>query len=125
MLVGLGEVGTHIIEFEIINLLQVSTGDSWVARNWSEVFQWTAETALAVLQKDLIATYEESIKHNLEMPFNALASIQLDHSMDHTMCKEKPKAKYKNDHKCYFKGKCSGWQQDAFFFVIIYKPLYE
>lgn len=39
MLVGLGEVGTHIIEFEIINLLQVSTGDSWVARNWSEVFQ--------------------------------------------------------------------------------------
>lgn len=92
MLVGLGEVGTHIIEFEIINLLQVSTGDSWVARNWSEVFQWTAETALAVLQKDLIATYEESIKHNLEMPFNALASIQLDHTMDHTMGKEKPKA---------------------------------
>lgn len=90
MLVGLGEVGTHIIEFEIINLLQVSTGDSWVARNcnWSEVFQWTAETALAVLQKDLIATYEESIKHNLEMPFNALASIQLDHSMG----KEKLKA---------------------------------
>ena len=89
MLVGLGEVGTHIIEFEIINLLQVSTGDSWVARNWSEVFQWTAdEIALAVLQKDLIATYEESIKHNLEMPFNALASIQLDHSMG----KEKPKA---------------------------------
>lgn len=77
------KLGKHygLPEEEIINLLQVSTGDSWVARNWSEVSQWTAETALAVLQKDLIATYEESIKHNLEMPFNALSSIQLFHSM--------------------------------------------
>lgn len=45
-------------------------------------------TVLAVLQKDLKATYEESIKHNLDMPFNALSSIQLFHSMG----KEKPKA---------------------------------
>lgn len=54
---------------------------SWVARNWSDVSEWTADTALAVLQKDLKATYEESINNNLEMPFNALSSIQLFHSM--------------------------------------------
>lgn len=84
------KLGKHygLPEEEIINLLQVSTGDSWVARNWSEVSEWTAETALAVLQKDLIATYNEAIKHNLDMPFNALSSIQLYHSMG----KEKPKA---------------------------------
>ncbi|CAM5194987.1 3-hydroxyisobutyrate dehydrogenase OS=Ureibacillus acetophenoni OX=614649 GN=SAMN05877842_11376 PE=4 SV=1 [Ureibacillus acetophenoni] len=77
------KLGAHygLPQEEIIKLLQVSTGDSWVARNWSDVSEWTADTALAVLQKDLKATYEESIKHNLEMPFNALSSIQLFHSM--------------------------------------------
>lgn len=40
---------------EVLQLLQVSTGDSWVARNWKDVSEWTAETALSVLLKDLIA----------------------------------------------------------------------
>lgn len=77
------KLGNHygLPQEEIIKLLQVSTGDSWVARNWSDVSEWTADTALAVLQKDLKATYEESINNNLEMPFNALSSIQLFHSM--------------------------------------------
>ena len=35
----------------ILNLLKVSTGDSWVVRNCSDVSDWTAETALAVLLK--------------------------------------------------------------------------
>ncbi|MEH7237595.1 NAD(P)-dependent oxidoreductase [Bacillus sp. JJ1562] len=73
---------------EVINLLQVSTGDSWVARNWSDVSEWTADTALAVLLKDLIASYNQGIKHNISMPFNALSSTQLFDSMG----KEKPKA---------------------------------
>jgi 3-hydroxyisobutyrate dehydrogenase-like beta-hydroxyacid dehydrogenase len=30
---------------EIMNLLKVSTGDSWVVRNWSDVSAWTADTA--------------------------------------------------------------------------------
>ncbi|WP_342573791.1 NAD(P)-dependent oxidoreductase [Solibacillus sp. FSL K6-1781] len=77
------KLGSHygLPQEEIIKLLQVSTGDSWVARNWSDVSEWTADTALAVLQKDLKATYEESIQNNLAMPFNALSSIQLFHSM--------------------------------------------
>ncbi|WP_413249386.1 hypothetical protein [Sinomonas flava] len=57
---------------ELLNLFKVSTGDSWVARNWDSVSEWTA--ALAV--------------HNIPMPFNALSSTQLFHSMG-----KEPKAK--------------------------------
>jgi hypothetical protein len=66
---------------ELFNLLKVSTGDSWVVRNWPEVSQWTAETALSVLLKDLKATYNEGLQHNVSLPFNALSSTQLFDSM--------------------------------------------
>ncbi|MEH7252729.1 NAD(P)-dependent oxidoreductase [Neobacillus niacini] len=84
------KLGKHynLPEEEILNLLKVSTGDSWVVRNWSDVSEWTAATALSVLLKDLIATYNQGIKHNISMPFNALSSTQLFDSMG----KEKPKA---------------------------------
>lgn len=82
--------GNHynLPEQEILNLLKVSTGDSWVVRNWSDISAWTADTALAVLLKDLKAAYGEGIKHNITLPFNALASIELFNSMK----KEKPDA---------------------------------
>lgn len=76
----------NLPEEEILNLLKVSTGDSWVVRNWSDVSEWTAETALSVLLKDLIATYNIGIKHDIQMPFNALSSNYLFHPMG----KEKP-----------------------------------
>ena len=79
----------NLPEQEVLNLLQVSTGDSWVVRNWSDVSEWTADTALAVLLKDLKATYNEGLKHNVSLPFNALSSTQLFDSMG----KEKPAAK--------------------------------
>ena len=84
------KLGKHynLPEEEILNLLKVSTGDSWVVRNWSDVSEWTADTALSVLLKDLIAAYNQGIKHNVSMPFNALSSTQLFDSMG----KEKPKA---------------------------------
>ncbi|MDR7078598.1 3-hydroxyisobutyrate dehydrogenase [Neobacillus niacini] len=84
------KLGKHynLPEEEILNLLKVSTGDSWVVRNWRDVSEWTAATALSVLLKDLIATYNQGIKHNVSMPFNALSSTQLFDSMG----KEKPKA---------------------------------
>ncbi|HVJ09321.1 MAG TPA: NAD-binding protein [Acidisarcina sp.] len=74
---------------ELFNLLKVSTGDSWVVRNWKDVSEWTAETALSVLLKDLKATYNEGLQHNVALPFNALSSTQLFNSMG----KEKPEAK--------------------------------
>ncbi|MFO7257192.1 MAG: NAD(P)-dependent oxidoreductase [Bacteroidota bacterium] len=70
----------------VLSLLKVSTGDSWVARNWKDVSEWTADTALAVLLKDLKATYHEGLKHDIALPFNALSSTLLFHSMG----KEKP-----------------------------------
>ncbi len=66
---------------ELLNLFTVSTGDSWVARNWDSVSQWTADTALAVLLKDLKAAHLKGLEHNIPMPFNALSSTQLFHSM--------------------------------------------
>ncbi|WP_404331941.1 NAD(P)-dependent oxidoreductase [Mesobacillus maritimus] len=78
----------NVSQEELLNLLQVSTGDSWVVRNWSDVSQWTADTALAVLLKDLIAAYNQGVKHNVSLPFNALSSTQLFDAMG----KEKPQA---------------------------------
>ncbi|TMW70909.1 NAD(P)-dependent oxidoreductase [Alteribacter natronophilus] len=75
-------------EEEILNLLQVSTGDSWVVRNWNYISDWTADTELGVLITDLKASYNEGLKHNVTLPFNALSSTQLFDSMG----KEKPKA---------------------------------
>ena len=85
------KLGNHynLPQEELLNLLQVSTGDSWVVRNWSDISEWTADTALAVLLKDLIASYNQGIKHNVSMPFNALSSTQLFDAMG----KEKPEAK--------------------------------
>ncbi|WP_070121707.1 NAD(P)-dependent oxidoreductase [Bacillus marinisedimentorum] len=74
-------------EEEILNLLQVSTGDSWVVRNWNDISEWTADTSLGVLITDLKASYNEGLKHNVTLPFNALSSTQLFDSMG----KEKPK----------------------------------
>lgn len=66
---------------ELLNLFRVSTGDSWVARNWGSVSEWTADTALAVLLKDLKAAHLKGLEHNVTMPFNALSSTQLFDSM--------------------------------------------
>ena len=64
-----------------MNLLKVSTGDSWVVRNWGDVSKWTAETALAVLLKDLKSAFLEGIKHNVPLPFNALSATELFNAM--------------------------------------------
>ncbi|RLL43765.1 NAD(P)-dependent oxidoreductase [Oceanobacillus piezotolerans] len=71
----------NLPEEEVLSLVKVSTGDSWVARNWSDVSEWTADTALTVLLKDLKAAYNEGLKHNVTLPFNALSSTQLFDSM--------------------------------------------
>ncbi len=62
---------------ELLNLFKVSTGDSWVARNWDAVSEWTADTALAVLLKDLKAAHLKGLEHGITMPFNALSSTLL------------------------------------------------
>lgn len=73
---------------ELLNLFKVSTGDSWVARNWDSVSKWTEETALAVLLKDLKAAHANGLEHGIRMPFNALSSTMLFDSWG-----QKPKLK--------------------------------
>lgn len=84
------KLGNHyrLPQEELFNLLKVSTGDSWVARNWKDVAEWTAATALAVLLKDLKAAHGEGLTHNIPLPFNALSSTMLFNAMG----KEKPDA---------------------------------
>lgn len=79
----------NLPEAELLNLFKVSTGDSWVARNWDSVSEWTADTALAVLLKDLKAAHLKGLEHHVAMPFNALSSTQLFDSMG----KNKPQTK--------------------------------
>lgn len=73
---------------ELLNLFKVSTGDSWVARNWDSVSKWTEETALAVLLKDLKAAQIKGLENGITMPFNALSSTLLFDSWG-----QKPKVK--------------------------------
>ncbi|MBS2937949.1 NAD(P)-dependent oxidoreductase [Nocardioides sp. J2M5] len=71
--------GAHydLPESELLSLFKVSTGDSWVARNWDSVSGWTADTALAVLLKDLKAAHLKGLEHGIPLPFNALSSTLL------------------------------------------------
>ena len=73
---------------ELLNLFKVSTGDSWVARNWDSVSKWTEDTALAVLLKDLKAAHIKGLENGITMPFNALSSTLLFDSWG-----QRPKAK--------------------------------
>lgn len=62
---------------ELLRLFQVSTGDSWVARNGDSVSRWTADTALAVLLEDLKVVDLKGLVNGIPMPFTALFSTLL------------------------------------------------
>ncbi|MET3684425.1 3-hydroxyisobutyrate dehydrogenase [Alkalibacillus flavidus] len=66
---------------ELLNLLEVSTGDSWVVRNWDNVSQWTADATLNVLLTDLNAVHQQGIQQHVPLPFSALATTQLMDAM--------------------------------------------
>lgn len=67
---------------ELLRLAQASTGDSWVVRHWDAVRDWTRETALEVLRKDLKAAHLQGLEREIPMPFNALASTELIRAWD-------------------------------------------
>lgn len=77
------KLGGHydLPEAELFDLLKVSTGDRWVVRNWGDISEWTADTALAVLLTDLKAAHAEGLKHSIALPFNALSSVFLFSAM--------------------------------------------
>ena len=58
---------------EIIKLLSVSTGDSWIVNNWDEVEKFKPEDSLGAVYKDLTAVMNECTKKQLSLPFGGLA----------------------------------------------------
>ncbi|SMQ81809.1 3-hydroxyisobutyrate dehydrogenase [Bacillus sp. OV166] len=67
---------------EILKLLSVSTGSSWVVNHWGEVSKWKPEATLGALYKDLMAIIKECSKNQLSLPLGALTSSLLIDSMD-------------------------------------------
>ncbi|MFD4819854.1 NAD(P)-dependent oxidoreductase [Peribacillus butanolivorans] len=66
---------------EILKLLSVSTGDSWVVDNWDEVKDWQPNATLGAVYKDLTAVMKECTKKQLSLPFGGLALHVLIDSM--------------------------------------------
>lgn len=58
---------------EMIKLLSVSTGDSWIVNNWDEVKKFKPEDSLGAVYKDLTALMNECTKKQLSLPFGGLA----------------------------------------------------
>lgn len=50
----------------------------------NQISQWTEDTALAVLLKDLKAAHGKGLEHGIAMPFNALSSTLLFQSWGQT-----------------------------------------
>ena len=77
------KLGEHdkLPEKQISNLLKVSTADSWVVPNCSDVENGTAKTALGVSLKDLTSAFIEGVRYDVALPFNALAVTQRFASM--------------------------------------------
>lgn len=67
---------------EIIKLMSVSTGGSWVVDHWDEVEKWKPNAALGAINKDLAAVMKASSKNYLTLPFGELALQLLVESMD-------------------------------------------
>jgi len=66
---------------ELLKLLNVSTGQSWVTENWDEVSSWASDDTLGVLRDDLIAVVKENEQYDTTMPYGALSTQLLYESM--------------------------------------------
>ncbi|KAB2329406.1 NAD(P)-dependent oxidoreductase [Cytobacillus depressus] len=67
---------------EIIKLMKVSTGGSWVVDNWGEVEKWKPDATLGAINKDLTAVKKAASKNHLSLPFGELALQLLAESME-------------------------------------------
>lgn len=67
---------------EILKLLSVSTGNSWVLNNWEEVKNYTPETALGIVYKDLTAILKECSKTQVSLPLGELTTHRLFEAME-------------------------------------------
>ena len=66
---------------ELLKLISVSTGNSWVVNHWGEVSKWKPDGTLGDLYKDLMAVIKECSKDHFSLPLGALTSSLLIDSM--------------------------------------------
>ena len=69
-------------EDEILKLLSVSTGNSWVVNHWDVVSKWKPDSTLGALHKDLMAVIKECSKEQFSLPLGELTSNLLIDSMN-------------------------------------------
>lgn len=72
-----------IDEDQLMKMLSVSVGDSWVVRNWARVKPWWEHYVpgedLDILLKDMRSTLREADEHLTSMPMTALAFQLMRH----------------------------------------------
>ena len=66
---------------ELLKLISVSTGNSWVVDHWDEVSKWKPDGTLGALYKDLMAVIKECSKGQFSLPLAELTSSLLIGSM--------------------------------------------
>jgi 3-hydroxyisobutyrate dehydrogenase-like beta-hydroxyacid dehydrogenase len=71
---------------QLMELISVSTGGSWVTLNWERVRAFWKDPAahndLAIITKDLRSALKEADQHELSMPVTAIAFQRLRHAWD-------------------------------------------
>lgn len=74
----------NISQENILKLLSVSTGGSWVVDHWnSDVSNYKPEATLGIIQKDLTAVLADAESTQLSLPFTELSKELLFETMQH------------------------------------------
>ena len=71
-----------IKEDELLDIVKVSTGDSWVANNWEEVKEFNNNGTVDVIYKDLTSVMTEATQHKIFIPVSGLVLNELHNAMD-------------------------------------------
>lgn len=71
-----------IKEDELLDIVKVSTGDSWVANNWEEVKEFNNNGTVDVIYKDLTSVMTEATQHKTFVPVSGLVLNELHNAMN-------------------------------------------
>ncbi|MCY1568415.1 NAD(P)-dependent oxidoreductase [Staphylococcus pettenkoferi] len=69
-------------EEDVLDIVEVSTGNSWAANNWGEIKEYKNNGTLDAIYKDLTSVIAESTKNKTFVPVSGLVLNVLHNSMD-------------------------------------------
>src|SRR5699024_3277237 len=69
-------------ESDILDIVKVSTGDSWVANNWDEIKKYKTNGTVDAIYKDLTSVMTEATKHQRFVPVSGLVLNLLHKTME-------------------------------------------